>query len=586
MSTVRTRSRSIPFLLTLALWFAVTGAANAEASAPASTETVLVAHPADPYYPLALEIVEHEGLSLVPTLEDALALNPTFLLWVIAPKRLSDETLVEFALTLEAHPLTPSTGILSGATLEDARALWQRAGQVRRDRVVAVNAENPSAGIPAGIHLFEGGQERTLPLSLETLVDSLRNADYLTFTGHGGATYLRIDETTALRPNAIPPLPAAVVATGSCNTFRLWTENSLALAFVARGAAAYAGFAYSPNEGFLIGEFDGLPMRYTWPEFPIGHVVQVQNRGALQGFAQFPYYFLLGDPRIALGGEPLYQLIETHKDEQRLTLRYTGAPSGVIPVRVAGGAAYDYVDIPGASQTWKRAPFYNARLQMVNLGDDKLILFRHEGGDFTLELRRRPSPAWVVADVIVDSLDTTLLFLHEGGGAIIFFILGLLALLPTFRLVRQRVVSRRALAAAFLTGLSFAVLHGLYILIRLERITITSKPVHFHPASPAATLLLVGCGALLFLSAWSWKGRVLAVLVAAMASLAPAVLLLGIFAIANQLLIAPHLGVPLWNNHLGLQPLIAFALEALLFVLTFALVNRIVQSKSKETTNP
>jgi hypothetical protein len=94
------------------------------------------------------------------------------------------------------------------------------------------------------------------------------------------------------------------MGTASCNTVRLWNEDSIALRFVDQGAAANSGFVYSPNEGYLIGEFDGLSFRYTWPDFPIGHVIQAQNRSTLQGFAQFPYQHLLGGPQIALQTEP------------------------------------------------------------------------------------------------------------------------------------------------------------------------------------------------------------------------------------------------------------------------------------------
>jgi hypothetical protein len=178
-----------------------------------------------------------------------------------------------------------------------------------------------------------------------------------------------------------------------------------------------------------------------------------------------------------------------------------------------------------------------------------------------------------------------LLFLQEGGGATIFLVAGLLALLPAAWYVRRRGFRGRHLAAALLVGVGFATLHGLYILARLGRLAITSKPIHFHPACLVATFLLSGCGALLYLRARSWRGRGLAVVVAASASLGPAVVLLGLFALANQVFTVPRLGVPLWNYHLGLQPLLAFALEAALFALAFSVMNRVVQSKPKEATN-
>jgi MFS family permease len=187
--------------------------------------------------------------------------------------------------------------------------------------------------------------------------------------------------------------------------------------------------------------------------------------------------------------------------------------------------------------------------------------------------------------VVVDALDTTLLFLQEGGGATIFFVAGLLALLPAAWVARRRGLARRHMAAAVLTGLLFAALDGLYILARLQRLTITSKPVHFHPASLAATFLLAGSGALLYLGARSWRGRGVGVLVAALGSFGPAAGLLGLFGLANRVFTVPRLGVPIWNHHLGLQPLIAFVVEAALFALAFAVMARVVQTKPKEATN-
>jgi uncharacterized membrane protein YqaE (UPF0057 family) len=500
----------------------------------------------------------------------------------VSPGFLSDQIMVDFGLALRDRASAVSVGIISGQNLEDARALWLRAPEVQGARIFAANALNPAGNIEA--ELIEFGQEgrKVQPLSRANLLESLEAADYLTFSGHGGSSYLRLDENSKLQAGQIPHLPPAVITTSSCNTFRLWAEDSLPLAMVRQGAAAYAGFVFSPNSGYLIGGYGDAPFRYTWPEFSIGHAVQVQNRGTLQGFAHLPYYWLLGDPRIALQAEAPYHLTGTRSSNGSLTLSYAGAPAGIIPVRIPGGAKYRFVDIPGVSAAWEHDPFYNDRLQMVNIGADKFILFEHKGGGFSLRLSSHPAWTWVVGDVLADSLDTTYLLFFEHGLDIIMLILGIL-LWPVAWLIQRKRGSARTLVAALLTGLGFAVIHSLYALARLERLTITAKIVEFKPLSPLSTFLLVSCGALLFLNAQSWRGRVVAILVATLSALLPAVLHLGLFYVANNLAPKVMFSTELWNASLGTQPLIVFVFECLLFSLAFWALSRLVQSGKKET---
>jgi len=293
-------------------------AVPAPAHAPAQEvkDTLILADPTDPYYPLAGEIAGAESLPVVHTLDQVMSQQPAFLLWVVSPDHLSDQVMIEFGLAMRGRSRAISTGIISGTTLQDARALWQRSAEAKGEWVVAVNAANPSGNIQADIADLSGEGAVHHPLTKANLIQSLQRTDYLTFTGHGSGRYLRLDDDTTLRAGDLTALPPLVVATGSCNTFRPWEDNSIALAFARRGAAAYAGFAYSPNEGYLMGEFEGLPFRYTWPDFPIGHAVQAQNRGTLQGFASLPYYFLLGDPRTSLQDEAPYRLMGVQEDKQ------------------------------------------------------------------------------------------------------------------------------------------------------------------------------------------------------------------------------------------------------------------------------
>jgi hypothetical protein len=435
--------------------------------------------------------------------------------------------------------------------------------------VVAANAANTAGHIEAKIVPLSGNSGPAQPLTKAQLVHNLQEADYLTFTGHGGSSYLRLDEDTTLRPADLPALPPVVVATGSCNTFRPWQADSIALAFADKGAAAYAGFAYSPNEGYLVGEFRGAPLRYTWPEVPAGHVIQLQNHGALQGFAYFPYYYLMGDPRLALQPTAPYQLVADDMTGASRRLRFDTAPAGYIPVRIPDGARYRFVRIPGVAAARYDEPFYNARLQMVNIGTDKFVLFQHTGGSFSLHLHEDPPWAWVLGDMLLDAFDHVLLLSQQGGGDLLSLAGGLMALaLCAWQLWRKR-ASRQGLAPALLAGIGWAGFYSLYALARLDQVTITSKTVALSPVSLVAALLLAGSGTFLALTARSWPGIGLGILAASFGALAPAAFTLGVLTVLNTLYYRPELGAPLWNYALGLMPLLAFAGEALFFALLF-----------------
>jgi hypothetical protein len=537
----------------------------------AQGNTVALADPSDPYSILAEEIAQREGIPLLHSLDQVLEQMPVFLLWVASPAHLSERVLVDFALAVRDQASAISVGIISGTTMTAARELWLRADRVKGERFVVATAANPHGNIEAGITSYDHGSVTERTLTRANLVQGLADADYLTFSGHGGSSWLGLEKGSKLQSGHIPSLPNSVIATGSCNTFQPWTDGSIALAFVERGAAAYAGFVFSPNAGFLIGIYGGLPFRYTWPEFPIGHVVQVQNHGTLQGFAQIPYYFLLGDPRIALQAQAPYRLIDDQVSGKARVLEYADAPAGLVPVHIPGGARYRFVDVTGVSAAWDREPFYNARLQMEDIQGDKYVLFSHSGGDFSLRLYRQPSLCWVAGDVIRDALDFTLIYLAGPEAIIISLVLA--AVLLGWSLLRRR-AHMRALLPAALIGLVFAALHGLYALARIDAITITSKHVVFRSSVLLATFVCATVGAFLFLSARSRLSRAAAVPVAAGWTLAATVSGFGVVGLGNTYFVRPKLGTGLWNYTNALQPLVVLLIECILFAAVFSMLQR------------
>jgi len=524
---------------------------------------VVLADAADPYFRLAEEIAAAEEAQLATSVEAALAASPEYLLWVVSPAFLSDSVMVRFGQAVQANRLSVSTGIITASTLDAARALWQRRLDVRGEACYSVNAANPAAHIDNGRLVYYGQpQDITEPLSKPDLVNALASADYLTFTGHGSNAYLRIDDDTTLRAEDLPTLDGAVVATGSCQTVRPWMDDSIALAFVDQGAAAYTGFVYSPNEGFLIGEFDGLPFRYTWPGFPVGHVLQAQNRGTLQGFAAIPYQYLLGDPRIALQSRPPYQLRSDSQQGPWRVLEYTGLPAGVVPVRIPGGVAYAFVQARGITTAADSDPFYNSRMQSANIGADKYLLVEHPGGDLTLRLRERAPFYWLPLDALLDSLDHTYIFSVQTGGDVLSLAFAVLPLLWVGWQALKRRLSRRKVLYALGFGAIAALLQAAYALLRLDDVTIISKTVVFSPLSILAAFLLAFCAALIFVQARRWLGKVVALLVMTFPAWSGGVFGLVAITLMNQAGFLPRVGAALYNHGMNVMALIAFAVTA------------------------
>lgn len=538
--------------------------------------TVVLAAPASPYHALAEEIAAEEGLPLAASLREALAGSPAYLLWVAAPQEFSDPVMIELGQALKAHPTPVAVGIITGSELEKARQLWQRAGRVNGKTVVVANAASSTANISAGITVFQGQTQNHLPLSRENLAASLQQADYLTFNGHGSGSCWIVDQNGPVRLAAqdIPALPPAVISADSCQMLRIWVPDSLALRFVDQGAAAYAGFVYSPIAGYQLGEYGGTVFRYTWPEFTIGQAMLVQQEGYRRGFSNLPFYFLLGDPRISLQSQAPYRLLEDRMEGRARLVRFSAAPQGFLPVRIPGGAEYSYVEILGAAAADDHDPFYNSQMQMTNIGGDKYILFKHTGGEFTVRLQPRQPILRMAGDPLLDILDHSLIFIHQGAAqtAVLVLVQGLFSLV----VLRLNLAGfRRWLRVVVITGWVAAIVHGLYALLRENQLTITSKVVQFSPLVLLITFLAVTTGAYLYLSTQTpWK-KALAVLAATWIYLAAALVNLAAPAAIN-IITGTRFGGAIYNYRPGTMILIAFVL---LFILVGA-AYQMIEEKS------
>ncbi len=538
--------------------------------------TVVVCDPGDPYHPLAVEICRAESIRCLETLEQALDLEPRFLLWVGSPAFFSDRILVQSGSALGRRHAATAIGILSGATIEDARALWQRRTRTGSGRIFAVNGEYPPARIFSGRILTPAaGGMAERPLTRQSLIEVLQDADYVTFTGHGGGSYWRLAQGLSFTAPDLPPLPPLVIGVASCQAIRLNTGSSMAFALVARGAAGYAGFLFSPLEGYLIGEFSGLPFRYTWPGVTIGEVIRIQNRGAMQGFAAFPYYLLLGDPRISLQPDADWSPLGIESYRGVRTLLFGDTPPGFYPIRIRNGARYSFVEIPGFAAASDTDPFYNSRLQMINSGSDKLVLMQHAGGDLKISMRVEPPRFWRISDPLLDALDHTLLYLPATGGKAVNAIVIILALLGIYLLLRREKKPAQILRSGMLAGIVMGLGHVLYAMSRTGSATITSKPIGVGVTEILVTTMLAGCGMILFLKARSRFLRVTGVAVAVLPGLGASLVSFGAVFVTNNLFAGPALAASIYNYSLTILALIGTAFQTAFFACLALLIGRL-----------
>jgi hypothetical protein len=174
---------------------------------------------------------------------------------------------------------------------------------------------------------------------------------------------------------------------------------------------------------------------------------------------------------------------------------------------------------------------------------------------------------------LVDSLDDTFIFSQQTGGDMIAIAFVVIPLIWTgWQVFRKRLTWRRV-GVATAVGIGSALLQGLYVLIRLDQITITSKTVVFSPLSLVAAFILSFCGTLIYIQSRSIFGKVIALLVITFISWSPIVFGLVVMAIFNVLYFIPNMGAPLYNYSLGLLPVASFVFTIFLAGLALWIIN-------------
>lgn len=484
---------------------------TASAHASAGDAAVVFCDPDDPYYPVAKEIASADGIPVYGTLDEVLAASPAYVLWVASPASLNEEVLLRAGKALGDPDSAVSMGIISGGTMDSARALWQRAKQKLKNGYAIVNGTKPGKIMPA-VFLNDGAGMREVALTRDSVIGALRSCGIVQVSMEGAArSWFDQHLGVTVKSEEIPRLDGCVIQNYGCSTFRPWEPGSIALACVDRGAAAYCGFVYSSVAGTRFGDYDAITLLHTWPGFPIGPLSVLQNRAAMQAYAASPHYFILGDPRLFVRGDMPYRVDTDVSDGGRRMLLLSGLPRGIVPVRVAGGADYDFVSVNGVAASGMRTLHFNSRLQMVDIGRDKYILFVNAGESAKIELRKDAPLLWPAADDALAFLDSAL---ADGQGNSLALYLAAPALAVLVIGVLRRRYSRRELLAGLSSGALAALVAAVYALARIGRIDVTNMPVSFDGLLVLSIFLLTGAGAALYAGAKKPAGRLVAVALA------------------------------------------------------------------------
>lgn len=503
--------RFISFFLLIILIVCIRGTTALAAGDKTYSETVILSSPDDPYYTLAEEISENEGITIYQTFEDAAEAKPVFLLWVITPENLSESVLMDFSGKLKKLYLSISVGIISGQTIEDARGLWKGSVQIPVNDYAIINGTKENKIKPQIISSGDG-QNESMELNMDNIRAVLQSSNTVQISLEGAAgSWFDQSLGITVKSEDIPELDGCIIQNYGCSTFKPWAENSIALACIGKGASAYCGFVYSSVAGTRFGDYTDISTVYTWDEFPLGHLVQLQNHAAMQSYADAPHYFMLGDPRIYCKSEAPYEIISDETSGNTRTIKLDSVESGLIPIYIEDGAGYDFVSVQGLTLSGMDSDYFNSRLQMININADKYIAIDNNSETVTIELRKDAPFIQTAFNNIICFTDSVITQ-NQGSSQPLLLALPLLILFA-ISLIRRR-YSGRQLIAALIFGTAAALITLCYVLIRDGHITVTNIPAKINRLFITGIFICAGYGELLYAGAKKHKLRIVAVLAA------------------------------------------------------------------------
>lgn len=503
----------------------------AYAVAEEAAGTVILSSSEDPYYTLAEEISQAEGIPIFGTLKEAEQVNPAYLLWVASPDTLTESMLADFAYGLKSLESSISVGVISGSDIEDARRLWAEPKQVQNQSYALINATKGYTGIVPDIIYDDGEQTEVTDVTMDNILSTLSEAGIIQITIEGSENLWFNSELDITVYNTdIPELGPCVIQNYACNTFRPWAKSSIALACIEKGALAYCGFIYPSISGTRFGGYTSTDMINTWPQFTLGQIVQIQNQITMRSYADRPHYFMIGDPRIYCRSESPYEVVSDKKDGSDRMIELSDLEPGLVPIYIEGGAGYNFVQVQGLTAQSMDSPYANKLLEMIDINNDKYIIIDNENSNVTIELKKNVPILWTLQNLFIGFFDAIVVRNWKSNASPVAIIL--ISLVLIIGLVKKRHTTRNLMLGAGV-GAGMALIAITYILIRQDAIAITNYPVRVNWSFIAGIFMLSGYGALKFLGAKKTGGRIWAVLAANLNALFTFVILCGLVLVAK-----------------------------------------------------
>lgn len=453
-------------------------------------ETILVSAHSDPYFSLAQQIAQEENLKIVEEFTDALQLNPKFIILVASPSNLSIEKLASIGNTYKNQDYYPALGIISGSTLNAAIQLWDR-------RNLAQSGNNFIGGDVEILQLIydptildiSDGANTKIVLTQDSLIEKLKQADYFYWTRHsGGRTWYWNDgsenwgENDELLSEEIPQLKPVVIYSPTCSVFRPWLEDSIAIGFIDKGAAAFLGFTNSPHTTAFSKYGLFVPGLTSWEEFPLGLVAQIQNKTSTKIIYNSPQFFMFGDPRIHLSQNQPYQIVSDQivKNGKRVIVGYSDQ-NDILAIKIDNAANYSFLSIKGLTSLSENDIFYNSKVQTLDLGADKYLLVLLKGGSFQIELSPDTPFGWVPADALIDALDYSWVALwvnvYADSNPYVYAVsIPIFISILLFKILKQK-RSIKKYQKLLLIAFLLALFRLAYYFLRLDRYTVSANLV-------------------------------------------------------------------------------------------------------------
>lgn len=453
-------------------------------------KSVVYADPQDPYFTLATEIAAEINSTVVTDFLQIAKILPEMLVWVSSPAFLSESRVLTLCRMKGDSNWFPVSGIITGRTMQSARELWQRGTDEHtkgrsHNLTIAGDTDHQAEVEPGIIKTLLQSEETfiTMPLNLKNLKTALSDSRYFYWARHTSkrqwmwhnAVDGKPTDEGRLSPEEIPLLPDSLIYTPSCGSFYPWEKDLLAMEFIEKGASAYVGHIFSPiTSGLFAGHMTDFPPLHTWKDFPLGAVVQIQNRAGFKAVYSMPNFMLLGNPFQHEKEEPPYTvLLDQSKSGERI-IRGISREKGLIPILINGGKSYSYINAGKAGSFWLGSRFIQKHIWGASIGENLYLLIPMEKGEsFSLYLKTEPPVLHRIISPIINSLDYSLIVTGPANS-----LFGLFLVLPFVIVTGIRLGTRDKTPdfSAILIGIIFSGLYLSYLLLRQDQQTVSVYP--------------------------------------------------------------------------------------------------------------